>query len=101
MIQLEVGGSDNGLGAIVGFSRHRNDGLRSMFGLAFLRKRPVRSSCIERRKIFRRRVVNDVRTLECWTLQHLRALRQESYRPPQREYKQNVKKCRLRESVPG
>ncbi len=51
MIQLDVGGSDDGLSSIVCLGGHRNDRLRRMFRLAFLGKRPAPAAGIERRKI--------------------------------------------------
>ena len=71
MIQLDVGRSDDGLRAVVRLGRHRNDGLRRVLRFAFLRKRSVRASGIERRKIFGRSVVNYVGTIENRTIQHL------------------------------
>ena len=51
MIQLNVGGSDNGLGAIVGLFRHGNNGLRRMFRFTFARKRSALPTRIERWQI--------------------------------------------------
>ena len=82
VIELDVGGSDNGLGLIVGLGWHRNDRLRRMFRLALARQRPARAPRIERRQILRWSVVDHVGATEDWTIQDPRWLRPEPDRSP-------------------
>ena len=74
MIQLDVGGSHNGLGLIISLWRYRNDWLRRVLWFSLLRQSLAGPAGIERRKIFGGSVVDHVGPVEAGSDHNLRLL---------------------------
>ncbi len=60
MLQLNIGRRDDGLRAIVRFRRQGNDGLSRVLRIGLAGLSGIRAASVERREVFRRRVVDDI-----------------------------------------
>ncbi len=90
MIQLDIGRSNDGLTAIVSLRRHGNNGLRRVCWVALLRQRFPGAAGIERREIFRRRVVDHVIPVKGSLDRNLPRLRPELYQTQYRHGRGHV-----------
>lgn len=84
VIDLDIGRSDDCLTMIVCFRRHRQDRLSREFRIPLNRFCRLRSPSVERRQVFRRRVVDDVLRIESAYLYHTPGLRQQRRNSPRR-----------------
>src|SRR5579864_8602367 len=99
-IELHVWWGDEGLRAIVGLARDRDDGLRREFGICFSRRIRGRFSRVERRKIFRWRVVNHLGMIKRGSRNNSRLLREQIAEREERDTSEPVIDDGLQESGP-
>ncbi len=101
VLQLHVGWGHDRLRAVIRFPRKRNDRLRSRFRIGLLGSRCFLTTSIERRKIFRRLVIDYLGVVEHRLGNDLRLKRKEARESDQQCKRDYMKTARLNETGPG
>ena len=99
-LQFDVGRGHDGLRAVVGFGRNGNDGLRRQFWIGLRGLRCLRVAGIEWGKIFRGRVIDDLRAVERWPRYDLRLEREEARERDEQRERDDVICAGLEEAGP-
>ena len=98
--QLDLGRGDYGLGAIVSLAWDRNDGLGRELGISFAGLIIGRPQGIERRKVFGRTVIDNLRMIEGGLRLDARPQGEQAHEPKQESHGDHVISGRFKEAVP-